>query len=166
MLYDIQKKQMNEKGKPFKHDDDHYYYIIHPDHIKNYIVIRNDTDNSTSNNCNGSNSSNSNSNTKIFTFNITEEHNETIVFPGPGCKHCKNHTNNTSNNSHNSDNNNNIHDNGDVIERKSITFQDIDNTDQFPNEFMVSNEFQTVSNSSKNNVNLLKNSKSSKKGIV
>jgi len=23
--------------KPFGHDDDHYYYIIHPDHIKNYI---------------------------------------------------------------------------------------------------------------------------------
>ena len=23
--------------KPFSHEDDHYYYIIHPDHIKNYI---------------------------------------------------------------------------------------------------------------------------------
>ena len=23
--------------KPFTHEDDHYYYIIHPDHIKNYI---------------------------------------------------------------------------------------------------------------------------------
>ena len=23
--------------KPFAHEDDHYYYIIHPDHIKNYI---------------------------------------------------------------------------------------------------------------------------------
>lgn len=36
-MYQLKQKQSEEHMKPFEHEDDHYYYIIHPDHIKNYI---------------------------------------------------------------------------------------------------------------------------------
>lgn len=137
MLYDLQKKMIDEKGKPFKHNDDHYYYIIHPDHIKNYIVFQNGTkcDNS-SGNCENETENDSFNYTKSFTINITEEHNETLVIPGGKCK---NDTKNDSNN--NSDN-----DNGDILERKSITFHDLDNSSPFPNDLIVTHEFQKVRN--------------------
>lgn len=144
MLYDIQKKMIDEKGKPFKHDDDHYYYIIHPDHIKNYIVFQNDTqcDNSTGNCSGNSNETNSSMNyTKTFVFNYTEERNETIVIPSGN--NCKNDSKNNSDNNHTNDDGNNI------LERKSITFHDFDNSLPFPNDLIVTHEFQNVSNTTK-----------------
>lgn len=141
MLYDIQKKLMEEKGRPFKHDDDHYYYIIHPDHIKNYIVIKNDTecDNSTGN-C-----SKNQTKSKTFTINITQEQNETIIIPPTPCgDRCKNRTDNR-----NGQNN----DQEGVIERKTITFHDFDNTLPFPNDLLITHEFQNVSNQTKSLIN-------------
>ena len=147
MLYEIQKKLMNEKGKPFKHDDDHYYYIIHPDHIKNYIEFQNDT------NCNNSSCNSSSKNyTKMFTINITEERNETIVIPSP--HPCNNETKNQS-------------DQNNIIERKSITFHDFDNSLPFPNDFVVTHEFQNISN--KSNLGIIHKSsllKEKKSGII
>ena len=138
MLYDIQKKLMEEKGRPFKHDDDHYYYIIHPDHIKNYIMIKNDTD---CDNSTGNCSQNQNQNkSKTFTINITQENNETIIIPPSPCGNkCKNGTINKDQNN----------DDEGLIERKTITFHDFDNTAPFPNHLLVTHEFQNVSNQTK-----------------
>lgn len=139
MLYDLQKKMIDEKGKPFEHNDDHYYYIIHQIVLKNYIVFqigRNVIIVKPFGNCENETENDSFNYTKSFTINITEEHNETLVIPGGKCK---NDTKNDSNN--NSDN-----DNGDILERKSITFHDLDNSSPFPNDLIVTHEFQKVRN--------------------
>lgn len=129
---------MTEKGKPFKHEDDHYYYIIHPDHIKNYVVFENDTG-CNNNSCNQTKKNSSN----IITINITEEHNESIYIPLRPCgDKCKNNDSDKKNDS----SSNNYKDFDNVIERKTVTFHDFDNTSPFPNDFFVSHEFQNVSN--------------------
>jgi hypothetical protein len=44
MMVDLKQKQEQERNKPFEHEDDHYYYVIHPSHIDKYLPGKNRPD--------------------------------------------------------------------------------------------------------------------------
>ena len=126
-LYELRNKQQEERKKPFKHQDDEYYYIIHPDHIRKYLKLQ-------CPNCPPNGSSGRNAN-------------------GGGNKGGNNNGNGNGGHNGNHDSkkkSSNGDAYGNVNERKMIIYHDVDKSEPFPHELKVVHEFANISSSNAN----------------